>query len=150
MNSPTKPDDGVSSKIKIFVILLTIITVVAFIAFFFKLISKFSSPTKISTPDNPVSRAQELRIVGDKLKKAGLKKLAIEEYIKFLQRAEADSKTRAEVSQTLGEIYAELEDCRQGLVWFYRAQVAGPDSSSKDALESQIDACLKEINSGRP
>jgi len=150
------PDTGVSPIIKFFVIFLTVITVVAFSVFFFKLFTKISSsakpssPVKVASPVAKDSWAYELRMVGDKLKKAGLKKEAVEQYAKFLQHAGVDSTTRALVSGTVGKLYRELGDCRQALVWLYRAQVAGPESGQIKALESQIAACLKEVKSGRP
>ncbi|GJL78415.1 MAG: hypothetical protein NPINA01_14040 [Nitrospinaceae bacterium] len=156
MDNQDKPDSGVSLKIKVFVILLTIVTVIAFSAFFLRLIIKFSSSAKTSSSEKVSSQVieeswhQELQVVGDKLKKAGLRKQAIEQYSEFLQRARVDSKTRAQVSETIGELYVELGDCRAGLAWFYRAQAAGPDAGRVQGLESQIAACLKEINSSQP
>jgi len=150
------PDASVSPKIKFFVILLTVTTVVAFSVFFFKLFTKISSPAKPSSPAkiaSPVAKdswAYELRMVGDKLKQAGLKKEAIEQYAKFLQHPNMDSTTRARVSGMVGKLYRELGDCRQALVWLYRAQVAGPESGQIKALEAQIAACLKEVKSERP
>jgi hypothetical protein len=156
------PINGVSLKIKVFVILLTVITVVAFSVFFFKLVSKISSsakssssfktssPAKVASPVAEDSWAHELQIVGDKLKKAGLKKQAIEQYSQFLQYTSVDPKTRSQVSQTVAELYIELGDCREALVWLYRAQVAGPSTEQKPVLEMQIDSCLKDISSERP
>jgi hypothetical protein len=150
------PTTGVSPTVKIFVIILTVVTIVAFSVFFFKLVSKFSSSAKTSSPvkvTSPVaanSWAHELKIVGDKLKKAGLKKEAIEQYSQFLQYTSVDSDTRAGISQAVAELYMELGDCRQGLVWLYRAQVTGPEAEQMRALETQIAACLKEVQSERP
>lgn len=150
------PTTGVSLKIKIFVILLTVLTVVAFSVFFFKLVSKISSsartasPVKVASPVAENSWAHELQIVGDKLKKAGLKKEAIEQYSQFLHLTSVDSNTRAGVSQTVAELYVELGNCRQALVWLYRAQVAGPEAEQMLALETQIAACLKDIKSEQP
>jgi hypothetical protein len=156
------PTAGVSLKIKVFVILLTIVTVVAFSVFFFKLVSKIassaktssslktSSPTKVTSPEAQDLWTHELQIVGDKLKSAGLKKQAIEQYAQFLQYTSVDSKTRSQVSQTVAELYVELGDCREALVWLYRAQVAGPSVERRTALETQINTCLKDISSERP
>jgi hypothetical protein len=150
------PDSGVSPKVKIFVVFLTVMTVVAFSVFFFKLVNKLSAsgetspPTQAAPPVAKNSWVHELQTVGDKLKKAGLKKQAIEQYSKFLQLAGVDAKTRALVSETVAELYVELGDCRQGLVWLYRAQVAGPGAGRAEALETRIDACLKVVKTERP
>jgi len=139
-----KPKDGVSTGIKIFVIMLTVITAVTFAVFFFKVVGKITSSSK----EEPWTL--QLQTVGDKLKEAGLKEQAIAQYTKFLDHESIDLKTRALVSQTLGELYTGLGDCRSALVWFYQAEVAGPTSADKKTLEPQIDTCLKEVESGRP
>lgn len=138
-------------KIKIFAILLTLVTAAAFAAVLLRLTAKLTpAPEKISSPAKEETWPRQLRTVGDKLAKAGLKEQAIEQYSKFLQLASVDSKTRAEVSQVTGELYVELGDCRNGLVWFYQAQAAGPGPSRLKTLEAQIDACLEEVKSKRP
>jgi hypothetical protein len=139
-----KPTDGVSPTIKILVVGLTIVTVLAFTVFFYKLVGKVTSPSK----ERPW--ALELRVVGDKLKKAGLHRQAARQYAKFLENDNIDRKTRALVSQTLGALYTELGDCPSALVWLYQAEVAGPDPADEKTLASQIATCLKEVNSGRP
>lgn len=144
MNPPqnNQPKDGVSPGIKIMVVGLTVLTVIAFSVFFFKLVGKVTS----SPEEKPW--AFELRMVGDKLKEAGLHRQAVAQYTKFLEHDEIDLKTRAEVSQTLGELYVTLDDCGEALVWFYQAEAAG--LADKESLESQIAHCLQEVNSGRP
>ena len=138
------PKDGVSPAIKIFVIILTVITLVAFAVFFYKVVGKVTSSSK----DKPW--ALQLKNVGDKLKEAGLKKQAVAQYTIFLEHEDVDLKTRALVSQTLGELYIKLGDCGSALVWLYQAQVAGPGPADNETLESQIATCLKEVKSGRP
>ena len=139
-----KPTDGVSPAIKVLVVVLTIVTVLAFTVFVYKLVGKVTSPPK----ERPW--ALELRVVGDELKKAGLHRQAASQYAKFLEHENIDRKTRALVSQTLGELYTELGDCQSALVWLYQAEVAGPDPADEKALSSQIATCLKEVHSGRP
>jgi len=146
MSAPkiNKPNDGVGPGIKIFVVILTVITAVTFAVFFFKMAGKITSPSK----EKPW--VLQLKIVGDKLKEAGLKRRAVAQYTIFLDHKEIDLKTRAQVSQTLGELYITLGDCSEALVWLYQAEVAGPDPANKKTLESQIAACLKEVKSGQP
>ena len=139
-----KSKDGVSPAIKIFVILLTLVTVVAFIVLAVKLVSKITSSAKVKP------WALELRVVGNKLKDAGLYRQAAGQYEKFLDYERIDLKTRAEVSQTIGELYKTLGDCGSALVWFYQAEVAGPAPADKENLDSQIAVCLNEVKSGQP
>lgn len=111
--SPKKiniPNEGVSSAIKIFVVILTVITAVTFAVFFFKVVGKMTSSSK----EKPW--ALQLKIVGDKLKEAGLKRQAVTQYTKFLEHEDVDLKTRALVSQTLGELYIGLSDCRSAQI----------------------------------
>jgi hypothetical protein len=138
------PSSGVSPAVKIMVITLTVLTAVAFSVFFYKLVGKVTSSPK----EKPW--ALELRGVGDKLKKAGLHRQAIAQYTKFIAHEGIDRKTRALVSHTIGELYKTLGDCGEALVWFYQAEVAGPEPADKETLESQIATCLKEVKSGRP
>ena len=139
-----KPNEGVSSGIKIFVVILTVVTTVTFAFFLFKVVGKVTSSSK----EKPW--VLQMEMVGDKLKEAGLKKQAIAQYTKSLEQKDVDLKTRSRVSQTLGELYISLDDCSSALVWLYQAQVAGSDPADKVTLETQIAACLKEVNSGRP
>lgn len=139
-----KTNDGVSPGIKIFVVILTVVTAVTFAVFLFKMVGKVTS----SSQEKPW--VLQLQMVGDKLKEAGLKKQAVAQYTKFLEQEDVDLKTRSRVSQTLGELYISLGDCSSALVWLYQAQVAGPGPADKETLESQIAACLKKVKSGRP
>ncbi len=138
------PENGVSPIVKISVVILTVLTVVAFSVFFFKLVGKVTSSKKAQP------WALELRGVGDKLKDAGLNKQAVAQYKKFLEHGGIDLKTRAVVSQTLGKLYVTLGDCDEALVWFYQAEAAGPAPADKDSLDSQITKCLGEVQSRRP
>jgi hypothetical protein len=139
-----KPNDGVSPAIKLIVVGLTILTVIAFSVFFYKLVSKVTSSDK----ERPW--ALELQVVGDKLKKVGLHKQAADLYARFLDNENIDLKTRAVVSQTLGELYTELGDCHSALVWLYQAEVAGPEPADKETLAAQIAICLKKVKSEQP
>ncbi len=138
------PSSGVSPAIKFSVIILTILTFVAFGVFFFKLTGK------VTTSPKEQSWSLKLRAVGDKLKSEGLYKQAVAPYTRFLEHEDIDLKTRAKVSQTLGELHATLGDCGEALVWFYQAEVAGPDPADKDVLDSHIATCLQEVKPGRP
>jgi len=104
----------------------------------------------VVSPADEKNWARQLLTVGDELKSAGLKEQAVGQYKKFLEQDKIDLKTRARVSFTLGELYAQLGNCPEALVWLFQARIAEPDPVIKEALQGKIDICLKEIESAHP
>ena len=135
---------GLSKKIKASIIILTLITVCAFGVFFVKLTDT------VITPPKKDDRMQHLRAVGDRLKETGLKEQAINQYIKFLDKTETNEKTRAEVAHTIGELYMQLSNCREALVWFFEAEIAGPAHPQSGELKQDIDTCTTQLNFPKP
>ena len=142
--SLSDPNDRVSRAVKVLVIVLTIVTAIAFGAFFLKFF------TKLNGPKAKTEWSEQLPAVGDKLKSAGLKQQAIEQYIKYLEKQKIDLGKRAEVSLTVGKLYKELGNCPDALTWLYQAELAGPSPSKKAEVESLIKACLNHVNSRIP
>ncbi len=139
MNSPPENpnNEGVGRGVKIFVIVLTVVTVGAFAVFSLQLFSKMLSPSKSAQWPN------RLYDVAGKLERAGLKQQAIEQYQRYLEKAKVDLERRAEVSETIGALYRELGNCPEALVWFYQAELAAKEPG--DALKSHIAECRKTI-----
>jgi hypothetical protein len=135
---------GLSNKVKASIIILTLITVGAFGVFFVKLTDT------IITPPKKDDRAQYLRAVGDRLKETGLKEQAINQYIKFLDKTQTNEKTRAEVAHTVGKLYMQLSNCREALVWFFEAEMAGPAYPQPGELKQDIDTCTTQVNFQKP
>ncbi len=137
MNSPAPENssEGTSPVIKISVIILTVVTIIAFAFFFYKLISRLPSPSS-GQPQSSVYKT-----VGDRLRADGLAEQAIGQYKIILSQDKVNSQTRAQISQSVGELYAEMNDCGEALVWFYHAEAAGPSAENKPALESVISQC---------
>ena len=104
----------------------------------------------VNSPENKLERQQHLRIVGDKLKNSGLNEQAIDQYIKYLDTTKLDILPRASVAHTVGELYTELNNCREALVWLFSAETAGPTYQRADELAKHIDRCLTQINSPEP
>lgn len=139
------PTDGVSKKLKIFVIILTVLTLLTFIALFNKLAN--NQPIfqkKVSAVQEPVSNSHlsnEYQEVGMRLINSGLKKQAIDQFIKVWEIQKADRTERAEAAQTVGRLYADLDNCPEALVWLFRAEAL----DSEKILTSPIDACLAKV-----
>ena len=103
-SDPKTLKDGLSNKIKVPIIILTFITLCAFGALFIKIAYSVSSPEK------NLNNHQYLRNVGDKLKNNGLNEQAIDQYIKYLDKAKTDALTRSTIAHTVGELYMKLNN----------------------------------------
>ena len=85
-----------SYKIKIPIIILTLITACAMGALFIKIAYSVSSSEKQS------DSYQYLLKVGDKLRNKGLHEQAIDQYIKYLEKTKINTSPRAFVAHTVG------------------------------------------------
>ena len=93
--------NGLSYKIKIPIIILTLIMLGAMGVLFIKIAFSINSSEKKS------DSYQYLRNVGDKLRDKGLHEQAIDQYIKYLEKTESYTSPRAFVAHTVGELYME-------------------------------------------
>ena len=133
-----------SYKIKIPIIILTLITVCAMGAFFIKIAYSVSSSEKQS------DSYKYLLKVGDKLRNKGLHEQAIDQYIKYLEKTKINTDSRAMVAHTIGQIYMELSNCQEGLIWLFQAEEEETTYHRADELKKHIDTCLATINSLEP
>ena len=133
-----------SYKIKIPIIILTLITVCAMGAFFIKIAYSVSSSEKQS------DSYKYLLKVGDKLRNKGLHEQAIDQYIKYLEKTKINTSPRAFVAHTVGELYMELSNCQEALVWLFQAEEAEKTYHRTDELKKHIDTCSTKINSSKP
>ena len=133
-----------SYKIKIPIIILTLITVCVMGAFFIKIAYSVSSSKKQS------DSYQYLLKVGDKLRNKGLHEQAIDQYIKYLEKTKINTSPRAFVAHTVGELYMELSNCQEALVWLFQAEEAEKTYHRTDELKKHIDTCSTKINSLKP
>ena len=133
-----------SYKIKIPIIILTLITLCAMGALFIKIAYSVSSSEKQS------DSYQYLLKVGDKLRNKGLHEQAIDQYIKYLEKTKINTSPRAFVAHTVGELYMELSNCQEALVWLFQAEEAEKTYRRTDELKKHIDTCLTKINSSKP
>ena len=133
-----------SYKIKIPVIILTLITLGAMGALFIKIAFSVNSSEKKS------DSYQYLRNVGDKLRDKGLHEQAIDQYIKYLEKTKINTDSRAMVAHTIGQIYMELSNCQEGLIWLFQAEEEETTYHRTDELEKHIDMCSAKIKSSKP
>ena len=136
--------NGLSYKIKIPIIILTLITLGAMGALFIKIAFSVNSSEKKS------DSYQYLRNVGDKLRDKGLHEQAIGQYIKYLEKTKINTLPRAFVAHTVGELYMELSNCQEALVWLFQAEEAEKTYHRTDELKKHIDTCSTKINSSKP
>ena len=133
-----------SYKIKIPIIILTLITLGVMGALFIKIAYSVGSSEK------QLDSYQYLIKVGEKLKNKGLHEQAIDQYIKYLEKTESYTSPRAFVAHTVGELYMELSNCQEALVWLFQAEEAENTYNRIDELKKHIDTCLAKINSLKP
>ena len=141
------PTDGVSKKLKIFVIILTAVTFLALVALFTKIVNKPIVP-KISQPaiQGPLSNqglTNEYKAVGRRLMNSGLKEQAIDQFIKVWEMKKTGNQERAKAAHTVGTLYADLGNCQEALTWLFRAEVSDPTLP----MQPIIDSCLAKVRS---
>ena len=133
-----------SYKIKIPIIILTLITACAMGALFIKIAYSVSSSEKQS------DSYQYLLKVGDKLKNKGLHEQAIDQYVKYLEKTKINTSPRAFIAHTVGKLYMELNNCQEALVWLFQAEEVEKTYHRADELKKHIDMCSTKINSLKP
>ena len=139
MSDSKIPQEGVSGKLKLGVYILTGITLFAFVAFFTKLVTKDRISNKQERNlENP--RIMELKKAGERLQQAGFVEQSLDQYIEIWKLENSSSSLRAEAAETAGNLYLKLGNCKESLVWLFRAEAANPSLSSE--LQPLMDACI--------
>ena len=146
MTNPEKiPADGVSKKLKVFVIILTAVTLIALVALFTKLAIKPRGQIK-ATSSAPIlnqSLRDEYNAVGTRLMNSGLIIQAIDQFIALWEMQKVGSPERAKTAKTVGRLFADVGNCQEALVWLFRAEAA----DSTLPLQPLMDSCLGKIRS---
>ena len=104
----------------------------------------------VSSSEKQSDSYQYLLKVGDKLRNKGLHEQAIDQYIEYLEKTKINTSPRAFVAHTVGELYMELSNCQEALVWLFQAEEAEKTYHRTDELKKHIDTCLVKINSSKP
>ena len=129
------PTAGVSTKLKVFVIGLTFITIAAFGIF----IAMFVKKTFVKSPTQ--QWGPQLVTIAEELKDKGLKPQAIEHYKKYLDTQEVNLETRSRISFDIATLYVELGQCDDAVVWFLHAKAAQPEEHRVQKSNTQIQQC---------
>ena len=104
------PTDGVSKKLKVFVITLTAVTFIALVALFTKLANKPDILTKKASTASILNQSlsNEYIVVGTRLMNSGLKEQAIDQFITVWEMQKIGNLERAKAAHTIGVLYAGL------------------------------------------
>jgi hypothetical protein len=137
------PTAGVSTKIKVFVIGLTFITIAAFGLF----IAMFIKKTFVKETNQ--TWGPQLVTIAEELKDKGLKPQAIEHYQKYLNTQEVDLKTRSRISFDIATLYTELGKCDDAVVWFLHTKAAQPTKPLIHESEDQLQKCRSRSNTSQ-
>lgn len=86
---------------------------------------------------------EDQRTLANRLKSAGLNLQAIQEYENYIKSAPIDKKQLSGLSYTIGEMYMQAGQYEKALAWFYRVEIADPDSRLKAEVGSKIINCLE-------
>ena len=130
------PTDGVSPKIKIFVIGLTFVTITAFCVF----IVMFAKKVFMKDADN-TTWGPQLVTIAEELKTKGLKSQAIEHYQEYLDTQDVNMETRSRISFDIATLYVELGNCNDAVVWFLHAKAAQPEEHRVQKANTLIQQC---------
>jgi len=104
----------------------------------------------VNASEKKLDSYQYLRNVGDKLRDKGLHEQAIDQYIKYLEKTKINTASRPMVAHTIGQIYMELSNCQEGLIWLFQAEEEETTYHRADELKKHIDMCLTKINPSEP
>jgi len=133
------PTAGVSTKLKVFVIGLTFVTIAAFGIF----VAMFVKKVFVKGADK-VTWGPQLVTIAEELKDKGLKPQAIEHYQKYLDTQEVDLETRSKISFDIAALYVELGQCDDALVWFLHAKAAQPEEHRVQKSNTEIQQCRSQ------
>jgi hypothetical protein len=141
---PKIPTEGVSPKLKMFVIGMTFLTIMAagiFVALFIKKVFVEGSDNKIWGP--------QILAIGKELENKGLKPQAIEHYQKYLDTQKVDMETRSKIAFDIATLYVDLGQCDNAVVWFLHAKTAQPEEHRVQKSNTQIQQCRSRSNTTR-
>jgi hypothetical protein len=133
---PKIPMEGVNSKLKVFVIGLTFVTIAAFGIF----IAMFVKKAFVKGADN-TAWGPQLLTIAEELKDKGLQPQAIEHYQKYLDSQKVNLETRSRISFEIATLYVQLGQCDDAVVWFLHAKAAQPEEHRIQKSNTQIQQC---------
>ena len=87
----------------------------------------------------------QMRAYANKLKADGLTAQAVKAFEDYLANSNVDAKTRSNVYYSLGEMLVKAKQYDNALGYFYKAEVAYPETSLKAEIGSYIVECLENL-----
>jgi len=135
---PGLPSEGVSPAIKIFVLVLTVVTVAAFGLFFAKLFGKMGGAARHAAPAPWLEAARALEARGHI-------ELAARQYALYLNNTELDGDTRARLSLKLGRLHLSRDDCQSALPWLRHAELAATGDGERETATGLAEGCEAKL-----
>lgn len=89
-----------------------------------------------------------MREYASKLRSEGLIKPAISAYEEYLAKGGVDNQTRANIYYTIGTMLMEGKNYEDALAYFYKAEIAHPDSPLKKDIGANIVTALENMGKG--
>ena len=89
--------------------------------------------------------AESQRELANKLRSVGLTNEAIVHYEQYLAMAALPPDSTANTAFLIGTMYMDEQKYEKALAWFYRAEIADPQSSLKNEVSSKIVHCLERL-----
>jgi len=91
------------------------------------------------------SKANIFKDAASKLHAAGLVRQAAGEYEKYLEKGNVDTKVRAKMSYSLGELYEEEGHLEKAISWFYKVELLDPQSNYVTEANKKIVTLLEKL-----
>ncbi len=138
---PEPPKDRSGIIIKVIVALLTLALLGGLGALAGKLILKVSSDGAQAPADK-----ERLLPLAEKLEQAGLKDKAIKQYETYLQSALLPASQSVPLYIKLAELNIDLHDCREAMVWLFKAELADEKIKDDSAFQTHKQTCRQQID----
>ncbi|MCK5655665.1 MAG: peptidylprolyl isomerase [Candidatus Aureabacteria bacterium] len=101
----------------------------------------------VNKPAREISwNASQMREYANKLKADGLVGQSLKAYEEYVQNSGIDESTRSNIYFSIGEMLMTANRYEDALAYFYKAEIADPDTSLKQEIGTNIVMCLEKSN----
>ncbi len=91
---------------------------------------------------------EQMRNYANRLKSDGLVDQAVLAYEEYLGKAEVDSPARAKIYFSIGEMLLKADRYEEALSYFYKSEVADPNSELKNEISGYVVTCFERLGRG--
>jgi len=91
---------------------------------------------------------EQMRNYANRLKSDGLVDQAVQAYEEYLDKAAVDGPSRARIYFSIGEMLLKANRYEEALSYFYKSEVADPNSELKSETGGYIVTCLERLGRG--